>query len=305
MTIQLLALVGPTGVGKSEVAVEIARELPSEIVTVDSMQVYRGMDVGTGKPSAAVRLEIPHHGLDLSEPEELFSVARYVESVTPVIEAIRKRGRLPILVGGSGLYFKALMNGGLCGAPPRDSLTRISLEERVEKEGLPALHELLKEKDPLSAQRIHPNDARRIVRALEVFLVSGRTLSAWHGEHAPEGPGRTLHCVGLACGREPLYRKIEARVESFFKEGWLEEARALLPRRLSQTARMALGYRELFEHLSGLRELDETKRLIQRNTRRYAKRQLSWFRHESAVQWIETDGLSAGALCEMILSRRA
>lgn len=284
-----LGIVGPTGIGKTEVAVALARRLPGEIVVVDSMQVYRGMEIGTGKPDARLRREVPHHGLDLVEPEEEFSAAQYVKAVSPAIASIRARGLVPVLVGGSGLYFKALVDG-LCKAPPKNATLREKLSEQTQTEGAEALHRNLSEVDPVSAGRIHPNDARRIIRALEVFSETGRALSDWQARGSPLSGGlETFRWVGLTCGREKLYQKIEGRIMGWFASGWLEEARHLHARPLSRTAREALGYKELFHFLESRRSWEETARLIIRNTRRYAKRQWAWFRANRRIQWIDVE----------------
>ena len=251
------------------------------------MQVYRGMDVGTGKPSPETRREFPHHGLDLAGPEEEFDVLRYIQVVLPVIRRLQREDRWAVLVGGSGLYFRVLRTG-LCEAPGRDPQTRDRLIEEGLSAGAPALHERLKSVDAPAAGRIHPNDLRRIVRALEVFEVSGKPLSSWQKETLPAIP-EISHApmFGLTRDRPTLYARLEERVDRWLGNGWLEEARALRKRPLSQTAREALGYRELFDHLDGRQTWPATRDLIVRNTRRYAKRQWSWFRHEPGVEWID------------------
>lgn len=249
------------------------------------MQVYRGMDVGTGKPPADGRREIPHHGLDLAEPEEEFDVLRYIQAVTPVIRRLQQEDRWVVLVGGSGLYFRVL-RAGLCEAPGREPEVRDRLIEEGFSIGTGVLHERLKKVDPSAAERIHANDLRRIVRALEVFEVSGKPLSAWQKQTVPVIPGLDrCRVIGLTCDRPALYARLEERVDRWLNSGWLEEARVLHRRRLSRTAREALGYRELFDHLDGRVSWPAVRELIIRNTRRYAKRQWSWFRHEPGVEW--------------------
>ena len=288
MTLKMLALAGPTGIGKTEVAAELARRLPAEVVAVDSMQVYRGMDIGTGKPPARLREEIPHHGLDLAETSEEFDARRYVQEVSPAIREIERRGKWVLLVGGCGLYLRVLLRG-LCDAPGRDLALRRRLQEEGERGGWSALHARLQEADPAAAAKIHPNDAKRTIRALEVYLSTGQPISEWQGQTRPVEPAWAgCPMAGLDCDREWLYRRIEQRVDGWLAQGWLEEARGLAARPLSRTAREALGYRELFEHLEGARGWDETRALIQVNTRRYAKRQWSWFRNEAGVKWVRT-----------------
>ncbi len=293
-------MVGPTGIGKSEVAAEIARRVSAEIVAVDSMQVYRGMDLGTGKPDPVSRREIPHHGIDLADPEEEFDVARYVRWVRPVLEEIRLRGRLPLLVAGSGLYLRGLLDG-LCQAPGKDPYLREQLLWQGREKGAPFLHEKLKPVDPKAAAKIHPNDLRRIVRALEVFQVSGRPISQWQEETTRPLDGEK-HLIGLTCGRQRLYEGIDRRIDGWLAAGWLEEARRLKRRDLSRTAREALGYRELFAHLEGQIGWEPTVTLIKRNTRQYAKRQWSWFRADARVRWITTDGRSPEEVARHILA---
>ena len=287
----MICVVGPTGIGKSEVAVELARRLSAEIVVVDSMQVYRGMDLGTGKPDRAIRAEIQHHGLDLVEPEDEFNVARYRKQAGPIIESICSQGKPLVLVGGSGLYFRALLDG-LCLAPGEDPALRARLREEAKAAGSQALHARLHRVDAFAASRIHPNDLKRIIRALEVFQVTGRPLSRWQQETTrPMADRSVCRWIGLTCDRELLYERIEQRIDGWIRAGWLEEARRLRRRALSRTAREALGYRELFDHLEGRTDWETTLSLIKRNTRRYAKCQLSWFRQNPRIEWIGVDGL--------------
>ncbi len=298
----LLAIAGPTGVGKSDVAAAIARRIPSEIVVVDSMQVYRGMDVGTSKPPASVRQEIPHHGLDLADPEEEFDVARYVRSVRPCLEEIRGRGRLPLLVGGSGLYLRALLDG-LCEAPGGNALLREELLEEGARAGSEKLHARLQAVDPEAGARIHPNDLRRIVRALEVFLATSKPMTVWQKETPrPFDPASGIRMIGLTADRDWLYRRVEERVDRWLDGGWLEEARRLSARPLSRTARAALGYEELFDFLEGRLDWPETRRRIQQRTRRYARRQWAWFRQDRRIVWVQAGPRPAEELAERILS---
>ena len=295
-------LAGPTGIGKSETALALAREIPAEIVAVDSMQVYRGMEIGTGKPSMEIRRQVPHHGLDLADPEEEFDAPRYARAMAPVIEEIRRRGRWAILTAGCGLYLRILRRG-LCEAPGKDPEVRARLLGRGEAEGSAVLHARLAEVDPSAARRIHSNDLRRVVRALEVYEVTGRPMTQWHEEQKPPLQD-DWRVVGLDCDRQKLYERIETRIDGWLAAGWAEEAKILSGRKLSLTAREALGYRELFDHFRGGRGWEETRALIHRNTRRYAKRQLSWFRHEAGIEWISA-GSDPFRTAREILSRPA
>ena len=289
----LLAIVGPTGVGKTEAAMAMARLAPAEIVAVDSMQLYRGMDAGTGKPDRSMRAEVPHHGLDLADPEEEFNAGAYVEQVRPALEQIRERGRLPILVAGSGLYLRALLDG-LCQAPGQNPELRKELVDEAGRVGSPALHARLKELDAAAAARIHPNDLRRIIRALEVHSLSGQPLSVLQKQTVGLlDSGWRAQRIGLTCDRDLLYRRIESRIDGWLAGDWVEEAKKLHARPLSRTAREALGYRELFDWLDGRADWPTTVRQIKQNTRRYAKRQWTWFKADPRVEWILTDGTTS------------
>jgi len=267
------------------------------------MQVYRRMDIGTGKPTEEVRRRVPHHGIDLAEPEEEFDVLRYVESVVPAIEGIQRKGRWAILTAGCGLYLRVLLRG-ICDAPGKDPEVRAKLLEQAASDGPSRLHARLSEVDREAARRIHPNDLRRVVRALEVFEVTGRPMTSWWAEK-----GRTVSAlgdcriIGLTCERDNLYQRVEARIDSWLASGWLEEARSLASRNLSLTAREALGYRELFNHLQGRSDWAATRLLIHRNTRRYAKRQLSWFRHEPGVSWVNVQQRDPRSVAQEILTQ--
>ncbi|MBI1953503.1 MAG: tRNA (adenosine(37)-N6)-dimethylallyltransferase MiaA [Candidatus Omnitrophica bacterium] len=296
-----IGIVGPTGIGKSEVAIRIARKIPAEIISVDSMQVYRGMDLGTGKPSASVREEIPHHGLDLLGPEEEFNVGRYLAAVAPLVDQINQRGRLALLVGGTGLYLKRLLDG-LCPAPGGSASVRKELFERAEAEGSWVLHAKLQEVDPASAVRIHPNDLKKTVRALEVYQLTRRPISDWHKATEPllAGEGE-VRLFGLTGAREFVYRRIEERVDRWLAQGWLEEAKRLQGVPLSRTARKALGYEELFSFLAGKTDWEATVGLIKQRSRQYAKRQWTWFKADPRVVWISVDGKTADEAAEEIL----
>ncbi len=299
----IIGIVGPTGIGKSAVALQIARRIPCEIVSVDSMQVYRRMDLGTGKPSAALRREIPHHGLDLVEPGEEFNVARYLQAVCPVLPQIAKRSRLCLLVGGTGLYLKRFLDG-LCPAPPASLSVREELFEQARQEGAQVLHDELRRVDPASAEKIHPNDVKKMVRALEVFRLTKRPMSDWHRQTQPLlSKGSTVHLFGLTCDRAGLSRRIEERVDRWLAQGWLAEAQRLRKRRLSKTAREALGYGELFDFLEGKADWEVTVQLIKQRTRQYAKRQWTWFKADPRVIWISVDGRRMEEVAEEILNQ--
>lgn len=299
---RLLAIVGPTAVGKSEVGVELARRLGGEIVSADSMQVYRGLDIGTGKLSVEERRGVPHHLLDVVDPEETYSVARYEREALSVIRGIHDRGRLPILVGGTGLYYRAVVRDYLFAGPGADPELRARLAREADREGTAALHRRLAEVDPRAAERIHPNDLRRIIRALEVYTLTGIPLSQ---QQRGEDESRfDLVAVGLTAPREVLYTRIDQRVDAMLARGLLGEVRSLVVRGLESwlTSVQALGYKEFLPYLRGEEDLETAVDRLKRETRRYAKRQLTWFRREPDLHWLDRASYPAiEALADVIL----
>lgn len=274
-------LTGPTGSGKTSLALDLAERLGAEIIALDSMTLYRGMDVGTAKPTAEERRRVPHHLLDVLDPWESASVAWWLNQAERCACDIRSRGKRVLYVGGTALYLKALLHG-LFDGPPADHALRNRLTTEAEREGAAVLHARLASIDPASAARLHPNDVRRVVRALEVWELTGRPISAWQTQWLAEAEATSqVRCLWLDLPREVLYARIDARVECMVAAGLVEEVRALraLPRPVSREAAQALGYKEMFDHLDGRATLPETVRQIQKRTRNFAKRQLSWFRH--------------------------
>jgi tRNA dimethylallyltransferase len=300
---QCWVLTGPTAVGKTGVALELARSEPLEIVSVDSMQVYRGMDIGTAKPGPEERRAVPHHMLDVLDPEEPCSAGEFARQALEAIEQILSRGRRPLLVGGSPMYLKAII-WGLAPEPPRDPEVRKRLSEEAERRGSPHLHERLAEVDPEGAERIHPNDAHRIVRALEVYEITGRPMDT--GATGFEGEPRLPHAlVGLRRARRQLYERINRRVDRMMEKGLMDEVKALHGR-LGPQAQHALGYKQLSAVLDGELDMEEAVRLTKRDTRRYAKHQLTWFKHFPQARWVEvTNGEDASTLAERVLDRFA
>jgi len=281
-------ILGCTGSGKGAAGREIARRVGGQIVSVDSMKIYRRMDIGTAKPTPAQRAEIPHHCIDIVEPSEHFSVARFVEAADAAIRRIHAAGDVVLAVGGTALYVKALSEG-LFEGPGADPEIRAALKARAEAEGLPALHAELARVDPEAAGRIHPNDEKRIVRALEVHQLTGTPISELQGQwdRAP----RRYDCVfiGLRRGKEDAARRINARVKRMIDLGLREEVAALLAETagLSDQAAQALGYAEMIRHLRGELALDDAIEQIKINTRRFAKRQRTWFRSFRRTRWID------------------
>lgn len=281
-------IVGCTAGGKGAVGMELARRVGGQIVSVDSMKVYRRMDIGTAKPSPAARAQVPHHCIDLVEPSESFSVARYVEHADRAIADIASAGDVVLAVGGTALYVKALSEG-LFDGPGADPRLRARLKERAAEEGLAVLHAELARIDPEAAGRIHPNDEKRIVRALEVHSLTGEPISRLQRQW--DAPARRYDCVfiGLRRTREETNRRINARVKRMIGQGLRDEVASLLahPRGLSDQAAQALGYAEMIRQLRGRCSLDQAVEQIKINTRQFAKHQRSWFRRFRDVHWID------------------
>jgi tRNA dimethylallyltransferase len=284
-----LILTGPTASGKSAIAVELAIQLNAEIVSADSMTLYRGMDIGTAKPSATDRACVPHYLIDVLDPWESASVAWWLDRSQEVVADIERRGKTALFVGGTPFYLKALLCG-LFPAPPADLDLRRQLEAEAEQGGNEALHARLTTADPVTANRLHPNDVRRVVRALEVWQLTGKPISAWQQQDwFGSSPGfQPESCLVIDVSRTELYQRIDRRVEAMFAAGWVDEVRRLrgLPRPLSREASVALGYREIGEYLDGKRGLPETIAEVQLRTRQFAKRQLTWFRAMPGVEWV-------------------
>jgi tRNA dimethylallyltransferase len=282
-----LALVGPTASGKSEAAVALTQRLGAEIVSVDSMLVYRGMDVGTAKPTSAERTRIPHHLVDVAEPEEPFSVARYQELARAVVEDVDGRGHRVLLVGGSGLYFRAIVDE--LEFPATDPDAREELRAEAEVLGPGRLHRRLAELDPTAAARIEPTNVRRTVRALEVAAVTGRPFSSYAARWE-RYPDDRVRVAGIDVPRDVLARRIEARVRAMVDTGLLDEVRGLLDRGLFGwlTASRAIGYAEFAGHLRGEITLAEATAETVRRTRELARRQMVWFQRDPRIRWFPT-----------------
>ncbi len=284
--IPVVLLMGPTGAGKTDLALRLAERLPVEIISVDSAMVYRGMDIGTGKPPAAVLQRFPHQLVDILDPSEAYSAGQFVRDAQQAIGAIHARGRLPLLVGGTMLYFRAL-RGGLAQLPSADPQIREQLTMRAAELGWPALHAELAGIDPVAAARIQPNDAQRIQRALEVFTITGETLSA-RQQAAPPNPNlRWSACAWMPSQRQQLYVNIERRFQSMMHAGLLEEVRKLYARgdlHLQLPAVRAVGYRQLWEHLDGRVGLQQAVINAIVATRHLARRQLIWLRADHDKQ---------------------
>jgi tRNA dimethylallyltransferase len=281
-------LVGATASGKSEVSLELARQLNAEIVALDSMTIYRGMDIGTAKPGRIERSQVPHHLIDMIEPNETFSVSRYRDAALSCIDAIRSRGKEVLFVGGSALYLKALLRGMFDG-PPADWNFRDSVERDVDVHGEEALFERLKALDPVTATKLHANDRRRIIRALEVLHLTGQPISHWQMQFDDAHRSDECRVFALRHPRAVLHERIENRVMEMYARGLIDEVRGLLDRytHLSRTASQAVGYCEAIEYLNGLRTHDEAREQTLVRTRRFARHQETWFRGLSECEFVE------------------
>lgn len=290
--LNLVIILGPTGVGKSRIAVDLALRFEGEVINGDSIQVYRGFDIGTDKPPAEARRGIPHYLIDTVEPDVQFTVADFVREALLAAAGIAGRGRIPFVVGGTGLYLKALLEG-LFPGPGRNPALRAKLEAEAREKGLAALFRELEEADPDYARKIRDRDRVRIIRALEVYRTTGRPISEHFRETRSPSADFNVLKVGLGLERETLYRRIEDRVERMFASGLVDEVRGLLERGVGQDAPpfRALGYRHVLKHLGGELSLEEAKALTKRDTRHYAKRQETWFRKMAGVAWFSPDNL--------------
>ncbi len=285
---KIICIAGPTASGKSALSIALAEELGGEIVSCDSMQIYRGMDIGTAKPTQEERQGIPHYMLDVADPTEDFSVSRYCKMATPIVDDILARGKTAIIVGGTGLYMDALIRGNDF-APFPSTGRREELETLAEKEGIEAVLCKLREVDPDSAARLHPSDRKRIIRALEVYLETGETITA-HNEKTKLIPPR-YNPVWFALedeNRQDLYDRIDSRVDIMLKMGLLAEIRSLLDQGIPAkcTAMQAIGYKEFLQALSGEISVEVAAAEVKQSSRHYAKRQLTWFRRNENIHWL-------------------
>lgn len=283
-------LLGPTAVGKTRLSLELAGAFGAEIISGDSMQVYRGMDIGTAKITEAEMKGIPHHLIDIHDPLDAYSTAEFQEQGTRLIEEISSRGRLPFIVGGTGLYIESLCYGFRFSEAVADEAFRSEQDAYAEEHGAEALHARLAAVDPASAERLHPNDRRRIIRALEIYHQTNIPLSDSLSEQKKESPYE-LCLIGLTMDRKKLYKRIEERIDQMVAQGLVAEVQGLLERGYSRSlvSMQGLGYKEIAAYLEGETTLEEAVILLKRDTRRFAKRQLSWFRHMKEIQWIDVE----------------
>jgi len=293
----VVAILGSTATGKSALALAVAERHAGEIINCDSTAVYRGFDIGTDKMAAADRRGIPHHLIDIAEPTEDYTAARFARDAAAAIREVHARGRLPILAGGTGFYFRALTRG-LFPGPGRDAALRRRLESIAERRDVTFLHRLLRKVDPESARRIQPRDLKRLVRALEVFWLTGRPLTAHFADTASPIPDVDVLAIGLRLPPAEIAQRVARRVDEQFERGLLDEIRTLLARGIPEAARPfgGLVYRQAMEHLRGVRNEAATRALIAQENRRYARRQLIWFRKEPNLNWFDGPGESAATI---------
>ncbi len=286
--IPVILLAGPTGVGKTALAIKLAQRLGTEIINADSLQVYRHMDIGTAKPTPDEQRAARHHLLDVVFPDEPFDAARYAALARPIVHEMQQSGRPPLVVGGTGLYIKTLTKG-ICPGPPSDPVVRRGLLEEIETVGTAGLHRKLMEVDPPMAARLHPNDKQRILRALEVFLASGRRLSQWQEEHGFREEVYPTIKLFLVRPREELYDRINRRVDAMMEQGFLDEVQRLLDMGYGPELKpmQSLGYKQLARHVIEGTVLADAIDEIKRESRRYAKRQLTWFRSDPELHWLD------------------
>ncbi len=288
----IVFVMGPTASGKSAFAMELCTRLDAEIVSVDSAQVYRGMDIGSAKPDTATRARVPHHLLDVLDPAQSYSAAQFRDDALRLIAEIRGRGRVPLLVGGTMLYFRALTHG-LSELPSADDEVRQRLEREAQREGWPALHRRLAQIDPVTAARLHPNDQQRVQRALEIFETSGLTPTQFYQQPKAAGlPGPVVKLVLSPPERAELHRRIERRFHDMMRQGFLEEVRQLHARgdlHADLPSMRSVGYRQLWQHLDGEHTLDAAVLRGIAATRQFAKRQITWLRKETAITLLDPD----------------
>lgn len=295
--IKIIAVVGPTASGKTALAVKLARRFGGEVISADSMQVYKGMDIATAKPDEEEMGGIVHHLINIISPEEEFSVSRFCDLAGEAVRDIVSRGKVPVIAGGTGLYVDSFLGNTVFLENTKNDEVRKKLSERLEKEGVDELYGELCRKDPDAAAKIHPNNSLKIIRALEILYSSGKTLTCQNEmSHLEESPYESL-VIGLSAeDREFLYDRINRRVELMLEKGLVEEMKSFFEGKTASTACQAIGYKELKPYLDGELSLDEAAENLKRATRRYAKRQLTWFRRNKSINWLNIDTLTPSSL---------
>ena len=298
---KVLFIVGPTAVGKSKLAIELAKKLNGEIISADSMQVYIGMDIGTAKPTREELEEIPHHLINLIAPDKSWSVSDFVNNAKDLIGNIAGKGKLPIIVGGTGLYLNALIEGYSFPEIKKDIEVRKRLEGESKQFGSLHLYERLKKIDPETAANIHYNDTKRIIRALEVYELTGKPMSELRTKDEENIQFKPV-IIGLNMDRHQLYKRIEARIDEMLAKGLIDEVKSLIAEGYDRklTSMQAIGYKEVAEHLHGKYTYDELVNILKQNTRNFAKRQITWFRRFKDVNWFDVEKLKLGDIIDLI-----
>jgi tRNA dimethylallyltransferase len=301
---RIAAIVGPTGVGKTRLALALAEHTALEVISADSRAVYRWMDIGTAKPTLDERARVPHHLVDVVDPDEPYSLAVYQEQALAAIRRVAARGPLTLVVGGAGLYVSAICDGLAMPDVPPDADFRAALEARVRADGWETLQAELARVDPLSARRIDPKNVRRVIRALEVFHVTGQPFSAWQ---TPQPPAVDCRLIGLSVDRPSLFARIDARIDAWMASGLIEEVRGLLERGYSPDlpSMSGIGYREIAQHLRGELDLAQAVAQIKQATHQYAKRQMTWFGRDKRITWLDAESATASHVVHLLGSGRS
>ncbi|QTM99490.1 tRNA (adenosine(37)-N6)-dimethylallyltransferase MiaA [Sediminibacillus dalangtanensis] len=301
----VVAVVGPTAVGKTSLSVEIGRNFSGEVISGDSMQIYRGMDIGTAKITKEETKGVPHHMIDIKQPGETFSVAEFQQKVADYVREITERNHLPIIAGGTGLYIQAALNGYIFADEKRDDTFHAKLEKDINQYGIDSFYAKLQRVDPEQAEKIHPNNKRRVIRALEVYEKTGKTMSEYQAGQKGDSPYRPI-IIGLEMERDLLYQRINERVDVMIETGLVEEVKNLYNRGFANSQSMkAIGYKEIIPYLKGEMTLDEAVDLLKRNSRRFAKRQLTWFKNKMDIHWYTIKTGQKEEQFEIILSELA
>ncbi|NLC45060.1 MAG: tRNA (adenosine(37)-N6)-dimethylallyltransferase MiaA [Clostridiales bacterium] len=287
--IPLLVITGPTASGKTDLAIQVAQQLNGEIISADSMQIYRYMDIGTAKPSIDERQGIPHHMIDVRNPDDEFNVSMFQKLSSDIIRQITKRGKIPILAGGTGFYISSIIYPMNFTDAVEDPEYRSHLNKLLDQHGTTWLHNHLRRVDPVSAQRLHPNDTRRVIRAMEVFHLTGKTMEAFRQDFSELDSPYSTRIYGLTMDRQLLYDRINLRVDRMIESGLIEEVKEIMDRGYSRNlvSMQGLGYKEIVDYLKGLSTQEESINILKRNTRRFAKRQIAWFKREEQIIWLD------------------
>ncbi len=284
---KLVVLIGPTAVGKTKLSIELAKKLNAEIISGDSMQIYREMDIGTAKITKKEMDGVPHHLMDIKNYDESFSVAEFQQLVRNLITEIHRRGKMPMIVGGTGLYIQSVLYEYEFANAPNDEVYREHLEQLAKQDGA-KVYQMLEQIDLESAKRIHPNNARRVIRALEIYHCTNKTMTEWQ-ELQTKKLCYDVVLIGLTMDREKLYERINKRVDLMIEQGLLDEVKKLYDRNFFGQSIHAIGYKEMYDYFSGKRSLEEAVEQLKQNSRNYAKRQLTWFRNQLPVHWIDAE----------------